>query len=320
MQLPTQEIDTKSLFGLSNKFSVHAFEAATETVPGIDSNYHFDATVTEAILLGFATGRRVFVHGSHGSGKSTHVEQVAARLNWPCVRVNLDGHISRSDLLGKDTVVLEDGKQITKFKPGILTWAMQNPVALVLDEYDAGRPDVMFVLQRVLEFEGKLTLPEENIVIEPHPAFRIFATANTIGLGDASGQYAGTQPINQAQLDRWHLVTELGHFSKETECAIVLDKVTALATESGRKFVADMVLFADLTRQSFQQGELSTFMSLRNLLTWAENCTYINNTAEAFRLSYLNRCDAPEKALLAEFYQRCFGENLMLHSASEIIY
>jgi cobaltochelatase CobS len=288
-----------------------AYSTVEEHVPEIDPDYLFDRDTTLAILAGFAKNRRVLVTGYHGTGKSTHIEQVAARLNWPCVRINLDSHVSRVDLVGKDAIVLRDGKQVTEFKDGILPWALQRNVALCFDEYDAGRPDVMFVIQRVLEVSGRLTLLDQSRVILPHPAFRLFATANTIGLGDTSGLYHGTQQINQGQMDRWSIVATLNYLAHDKEADIVLAKAKSYkATKEGRDTVNKMVRVADLTRNAFMAGDLSTVMSPRTVLTWAENAEIFNDVGFAFRLTFLNKCDELERALVAEFYQRCFGQEL----------
>ncbi len=279
-------------------------------VPPVDPDYLFDRNTTLAILAGFAFNRRVMVQGYHGTGKSTHIEQVAARLNWPLVRVNLDAHVSRIDLVGKDAIVLKDGKQITEFRDGILPWAVQNNIALVFDEYDAGRPDVMFVIQRVLESSGRLTLLDQNRVITPHPAFRLFATTNTIGLGDTSGLYHGTQQINQGQMDRWSIVTTLNYLPHDKEAGIVLAKAKSYRNEKGKKIVANMVRLADLTRSAFINGDLSTVMSPRTVITWAENAEIFGDLGFAFRLTFLNKCDELERPVVAEFYQRVFGEDL----------
>ncbi len=308
--LPDITVSAAQVFGLDIDMSVPAFSKADEYVPEIDDTYRFDRETTLALLAGFAFNRRVMIQGYHGTGKSTHVEQVAARLNWPCIRVNLDSHISRIDLIGKDAIVLKDGKQVTEFKEGILPWALQRPTALVFDEYDAGRPDVMFVIQRVLEVQGKMTLLDQNRVLHPHPAFRLFATTNTIGLGDTTGLYHGTQQINQGQMDRWNIVTTLNYLEHDTETGIVLAKCTAFDTEDGRETISNMVRVADLTRQAFMNGDLSTVMSPRTVLTWAENASIFNDVAFAFRLTFLNKCDELERATVAEFYQRCFGEEL----------
>ncbi len=279
-------------------------------MPDIDSTYKFDPDTTLAILAGFAYNRRVMIQGYHGTGKSTHIEQVASRLNWPAVRVNLDSHISRIDLIGKDAIKLKDGKQVTDFQEGILPWALRNPTAIVFDEYDAGRADVMFVIQRVLEVDGKLTLLDQNQVINPHPYFRIFATANTVGLGDTTGLYHGTQQINQGQMDRWSLVSTLNYLSIEAESAIVLAKNPHYNTESGRRTIKQMVTVADLSRTAFKNGDLSTVMSPRTVIAWAQNAEIFRNIGYAFRLSFLNKCDELERQTVAEFYQRCFDEEL----------
>jgi cobaltochelatase CobS len=290
---------------------VPAFTTADEHVPELDPDYLFDRETTLAILAGFAHNRRVMVTGYHGTGKSTHIEQVAARLNWPCVRVNLDSHVSRIDLVGKDAIVLKDGKQVTEFRDGILPWALQNNVALCFDEYDAGRPDVMFVIQRVLEVSGRLTLLDQNRVIRPHPAFRLFATANTVGLGDTSGLYHGTQQINQGQMDRWSIVATLNYLPHDAETNIVLAKVKTLqSTKEGRDAANKMVRVADLTRNAFMAGDLSTVMSPRTVITWAENAEIFGDIGFAFRLTFLNKCDELERPLVAEFYQRCLGKEL----------
>lgn len=303
---PDALCDTERAFNLTVPWPVPTFSLAEEHVPEADSAFRFVPEVVRAILMGFAHNRRVYVHGPHGSGKSSHIEQVAARLNWPCIRVNLDGHITRADLIGRDMVVLRDGQQVTEFVPGILVWALERPVALVFDEYDAGRPDVMFVIQRLLESQGRLTLLDQNRVITPHPAFRLFATANTAGQGDASGLYAGTQALNQAQMDRWHVVAELGYLPAAQEQAIVQARVPALAADQ----VQRMVTLAGLCRQAFRQGDLSSLVSLRTLVTWGENTGLLNDSAEAFRLAFLNRCDETERPLVAECYQRCFDAEL----------
>ena len=308
--LPDTTVSVSEVFGFESKLEVPAFKEKTEHVPDIDEDYLFDKQTTLAILAGFAHNRRVMISGYHGTGKSTHIEQVAARLNWPCVRINLDSHISRIDLIGKDAIVVEDGIQVTKFKEGILPWALQNNVALVFDEYDAGRPDVMFVIQRILEVSGKLTLLDQNKVIRPHPAFRLFATANTIGLGDTSGLYHGTQQINQGQMDRWSIVTTLNYLPHDNETEIILAKCKSYASEEGRQTISNMVRVADLTRNAFINGELSTVMSPRTVLTWAQNTEIFEDVGMAFRLSFLNKCDELERGLVAEFYQRCFGEDL----------
>ncbi|MBV8061861.1 MAG: cobaltochelatase subunit CobS [Alphaproteobacteria bacterium] len=309
-RLPDIELDVRKVFNIDSDMKVPAFSQSDEHVPNIDTAYRFDRDTTLAILAGFKHNRRVMVQGYHGTGKSTHIEQVAARLNWPCVRINLDSHISRIDLIGKDAIVLKEGKQVTEFREGLLPWALQHATALVFDEYDAGRPDVMFVIQRVLEVEGKLTLLDQNRVIHPHPSFRLFATANTVGLGDTTGLYHGTQQINQGQMDRWNIVTTLNYLPEDQECAIILAKVPDFANETGRQQVAAMVALANLTRRSFMQGDISTVMSPRTVISWAENAIIFDDVATAFRLSFLNKCDESERAAIAEFYQRCFNYEL----------
>jgi cobaltochelatase CobS len=307
---PTQDISVREVFGIDSDMVVKGFADRTSRVPDIDSTYKFDPDTTLAILAGFAYNRRVMIQGYHGTGKSTHIEQVASRLNWPAVRVNLDSHISRIDLIGKDAIKLKDGKQVTDFQEGILPWALRNPTAIVFDEYDAGRADVMFVIQRVLEVDGKLTLLDQNQVINPHPYFRIFATANTVGLGDTTGLYHGTQQINQGQMDRWSLVSTLNYLSVEAEAAIVLAKNPHYNTESGRRTIKQMVTVADLSRTAFKNGDLSTVMSPRTVIAWAQNAEIFRNIGYAFRLSFLNKCDELERQTVAEFYQRCFDEEL----------
>ena len=309
--LPDIRISARQVFGIDSNLEVPAFSQRSEHVPDLDPDYLFDRQTTLAILAGFAHNRRVMVTGYHGTGKSTHIEQVAARLNWPCVRVNLDSHVSRIDLVGKDAIVLKDGKQVTEFRDGILPWALQHNVALVFDEYDAGRPDVMFVIQRVLEVSGRLTLLDQNRVIRPHPAFRLFATANTVGLGDTSGLYHGTQQINQGQMDRWSIVATLNYLPHDAETNIVVAKVKSFAaTKEGRDAANKMVRVADLTRNAFMAGDLSTVMSPRTVITWAENAEIFGDVGFAFRLTFLNKCDELERPLVAEFYQRCFGKEL----------
>ena len=307
---PDTEVNARDVFGIDVDMMVPAFSAASDYVPNLDPNYQFDHDTTIAILAGFAHNRRVMVQGYHGTGKSTHIEQVAARLNWPCIRVNLDSHISRIDLIGKDAIVLRDGKQVTEFREGILPWALQNPVALVFDEYDAGRADVMFVIQRVLEVDGKLTLLDSNKVIHPNPHFRLFATANTVGLGDTTGLYHGTQQINQGQMDRWSIVSTLNYLPHDDEVGIVTAKVPQYADKSGAEQVAAMVRMADLTRKGFMAGDLSTVMSPRTVITWAENTAIFGDMTLAFRLTFLNKCDEVERPTVAEYYQRCFGIDL----------
>ena len=308
--IPDTTVSVREIFGFETDLEVPAFAERNEYVPDYDADYLFDKNTTLALLAGFAHNRRVMVQGYHGTGKSTHIEQVAARLNWPCVRVNLDSHVSRIDLVGKDAIVLRDGKQVTEFQEGILPWALQNPVALVFDEYDAGRPDVMFVIQRVLEVSGKLTLLDQNKVIRPHSGFRLFATTNTIGLGDTSGLYHGTQQINQGQMDRWNIVSTLNYLPHDRETDIVHAKAVGYDGTEGRDKIAAMVRVADLTRASFINGDISTVMSPRTVLTWAENATIFGDIGFAFRVTFLNKCDELERPTVAEFYQRCLGEDL----------
>ncbi|MEK9709716.1 MAG: cobaltochelatase subunit CobS [Alphaproteobacteria bacterium] len=310
LSAPDTEVNARDVFGIDVDMMIPAFSEASDYVPTHDPNYQFDHDTTIAILAGFAHNRRVMVQGYHGTGKSTHIEQVAARLNWPCIRVNLDSHISRIDLIGKDAIVLRDGKQVTEFREGILPWALQNPVALVFDEYDAGRADVMFVIQRVLEVDGKLTLLDSNKVIHPNPHFRLFATANTVGLGDTTGLYHGTQQINQGQMDRWSIVSTLNYLPHEDEVGIVTAKVRQYADKNGTEQVAAMVRMADLTRKGFMAGDLSTVMSPRTVITWAENAAIFGDMTLAFRLTFLNKCDEVERPTVAEYYQRCFGIDL----------
>ena len=307
---PDIRVSVRQLFAIDSDIQVPAFSRPTEFVPDVDEAYRFDRDTTLAILSGFAHNRRVIIQGYHGTGKSTHIEQVAARLNWPCIRVNLDSHISRIDLIGKDAIVLREGQQVTEFREGILPWALQSATALVFDEYDVGRPDVMFVIQRVLESDGKLTLLDLNKVVRPHPAFRLFATTNTVGLGDTTGLYHGTQQLNQGQMDRWNIVATLNYLAVEEEAAIVLAKVPTYDTEDGRKAVDAMVDLANLTRAAFVAGDLSTVMSPRTVITWAENAEIFGEVGFAFRLTFVNKCDEVERAAVAEFYQRCFGEEL----------
>ena len=313
--MPDKIISVRDTFNFDTDLTVPAYSTANEYVPEIDEDYLFNPETTLAILAGFAHNRRVMVSGFHGTGKSTHIEQVAARLKWPLVRINLDSHISRIDLVGKDAIVIKDGMQITEFREGILPWAYQHNVALVFDEYDAGRPDVMFVIQRVLESSGRLTLLDQARVLKPHPAFRLFATANTVGLGDTTGLYHGTQQINQAQMDRWSIIVQLNYLSHEQECGIVLSKNKSFNDPVGMKVISNMVRLADLTRNAFMAGDLSTVMSPRTVITWAENTTIFDDVGMAFRMTFLNKCDELERALVAEFYQRCFGEELPESSA-----
>ncbi len=308
--LPDVKVSVAQVFSIDSDLEVPAYSRKDENVPDLDPDYIFDRDTTLSILAGFAHNRRVMVTGYHGTGKSTHIEQVAARLNWPCIRINLDSHVSRIDLVGKDAIVLKDGQQITEFKDGILPWALQNNVALVFDEYDAGRPDVMFVIQRVLEVAGKLTLLDQKRVIRPHPAFRLFATANTVGLGDTSGLYHGTQQINQGQMDRWSIVATLNYLPHDREVDIVASKVKHYGDKNGRDTVNKMVRVADLTRNAFINGDISTVMSPRTVITWAENAEIFGDIAFAFRVTFLNKCDELERSLVAEFYQRAFGVEL----------
>jgi cobaltochelatase CobS len=309
--IPDTKYDVRKTFGIDVDWQVPGYADDTQNVPEVDKTYHFDPETTMAILAGFAHNRRVMVQGYHGTGKSTHIEQVAALLKWPCVRINLDSHVSRIDLLGKDMIVLKEGKQITEYVEGLLPWAIQNPVALVFDEYDAGRPDVMFVIQRVLESEGRLTLLDQNKVIRPHPAFRLFATANTVGLGDTTGLYHGTQQINQAQMDRWNIVAQLNYLEHDVETDIMLRKVPALQTAQGKELVSAMVQMADLTRSGFINGDLSTVMSPRTVLSWVENYTIFGDRDLSFRFAFMNKCDETEWPTLAEYYQRCFGVEIL---------
>jgi cobaltochelatase CobS len=310
LDAPDIKVSVRQTFGIDSDMEVPAFSEADAHVPALDEAYQFDRYTTLAILAGYAYNRRVMIQGYHGTGKSTHIEQVAARLNWPCIRVNLDSHISRIDLVGKDAIVLKDGKQITEFREGILPWSIQHPVSLVFDEYDAGRPDVMFVIQRILESDGKLTLLDQNRVIKPHDYFRVFSTTNTIGLGDTSGLYHGTQQINQGQMDRWNIVGTLNYLPHDDEVDIVVAKVPSYKNKKEKAKVDSMVEVADLTRSGFMNGDISTVMSPRTVITWAENVRIFGDMAFAFRVTFLNKCDEMERPLVAEFYQRCFGEEL----------
>jgi cobaltochelatase CobS len=316
--IPSVEIDVRKTFDIDVDMKVMAFKEPNEYVPTIDNSYKFDKNTTLAILAGFSHNRRVMIQGYHGSGKSTHIEQVAARLNWPCIRINLDSHISRIDLLGKDAITLKDGKQITEFKEGILPWALQTPTALVFDEYDAGRPDVMFVIQRVLEVEGKLTLLDQNKVISPHAGFRLFATANTVGLGDTSGLYHGTQQINQGQMDRWHIVSTLNYLDPDLELKVVPSKVPSLDTKEGLNIAKNMISVANLSRQGFANGDISTLMSPRTVISWAENYQIFNDLNKSFEITFLNKCDETERVIIAEYYQRCFDSESVDSIAEEI--
>ncbi len=317
LDVPDLSISVRQTFGIDSDMKVPAFSESEEHVPDIDGAYQFDHDTSLAILSGFAYNRRVMIQGYHGTGKSTHIEQVAARLNWPCIRINLDSHISRIDLVGKDAIVLRDGKQVTEFREGMLPWAIQHPIAMVFDEYDAGRPDVMFVIQRVLEVEGKLTLLDQNRVMTPHPYFRLFSTTNTIGLGDTTGLYHGTQQINQGQMDRWNVVATLNYLHHDDEVKIVLSKVPSYDTKKGRETIGTMVEMADLTRSGFVNGDISTVMSPRTVINWAENTDIFRDKGFAFRLTFLNKCDELERPVVAEYYQRCFGEELP-ESASRV--
>ncbi len=308
--VPNIKLSVKQTFGIDSDFEVKAFEKKNEFVPEIDKNYKFDKDTTIAILSGFSFNKRVLVQGYHGTGKSTHIEQIAARLNWPCIRVNLDSHISRIDLIGKDAIKLKDGKQVTEFQEGILPWSIQNPVALVFDEYDAGRPDVMFVIQRILESEGSFTLLDKNKVIKQNQYFRLFATSNTVGLGDTSGLYHGTQQINQGQMDRWNIVTTLNYLSLENEMEIILAKNKSYNNSHGKEKISNMIKVATLTRKGFRAGDISTVMSPRTVLHWADNAEIFKNFGYAFRVTFLNKCDESEKTIISEYYQRCFGEDL----------
>ena len=308
--MPDMKVSVRQLFGIDTDLQAPAYSKASDHVPDVDSDYVFNRDVTLAILAGFKYNRRVMVQGYHGTGKSTHIEQVAARLNWPCIRINLDSHVSRIDLIGKDAIVLKDGKQVTEFREGMLPYCLQSNTALCFDEYDAGRPDVMFVIQRVLEASGRLTLLDQSKVIKPHPSFRLFATANTVGLGDTTGLYHGTQQINQGQMDRWSIVTTLNYLPHDKEVDIVLSKAKHYRTEEGRDIVNKMVRVADLTRNAFMNGDISTVMSPRTVIIWAENAEIFNDIGFAFRLTFLNKCDELERPIVAEFYQRCFGVEL----------
>ena len=307
---PDIKLSVNQTFGFESDMEVDAFSEKSEYVPEIDKSYKFDKETTLAVLSGFAFNKRVLVQGYHGTGKSTHIEQIAARLNWPCIRINLDSHVSRIDLIGKDSIVIKDGKQVTEFKEGILPWSIQNPVALVFDEYDAGRPDVMFVIQRVLEAEGNFTLLDKNKVIKQNKFFRLFATSNTVGLGDTTGLYHGTQQINQGQMDRWNIVTTLNYLGLEKEMEIILSKNKNLNNAKGKEKVSNMIKVATLTRKGFMAGDISTVMSPRTVLHWAENSDIFKDTGYAFRVTFLNKCDDVEKNIIAEYYQRCFGEDL----------
>jgi len=316
---PDIQLDVGQMFDIDVDMKVPGFSEPNEYVPIIDEAYRFDKNTTLAILAGFSHNRRVMIQGYHGSGKSTHIEQIAARLNWPCVRVNLDSHISRIDLLGKDAITIKDGKQITEFREGILPWALQSPTALVFDEYDAGRPDVMFVIQRVLEVEGKLTLLDQNKVISPHPSFRLFSTANTVGLGDTSGLYHGTQQINQGQMDRWHIVSTLNYLDPELELKVVLAKVPSMDNKKGIEEAKNMISIANLSRQGFANGDISTLMSPRTVISWAENNHIYRDLNKSFEITFLNKCDETERVIIAEYYQRCFNAEIEGSVAEDLI-
>ncbi|HIF61555.1 MAG TPA: cobaltochelatase subunit CobS [Candidatus Pelagibacter sp.] len=307
---PDIKISVNQIFGIETDMKVDAFSKKNEFVPEVDSNYKFDRDTTLAIVSGFSFNKRVLIQGYHGTGKSTHIEQVAARLNWPCIRVNLDSHISRIDLIGKDAIIIKEGKQITEFKEGILPWSIQNPIALVFDEYDAGRPDVMFVIQRVLENDGSFTLLDKNKVLKQHPFFRLFATTNTVGLGDTTGLYQGTQQINQGQMDRWNIVTTLNYLKFDKELEIIISKAKNFNSKEGKETISNMIKVADLTRKGFVNGDISTVMSPRTVLFWSENAGIFKDVGYAFRVTFLNKCDELEKSIIAEYYQRCFGEEL----------
>ena len=303
---PNNKVEVSKVFNINTKMLTKGFEEKTEWVPEIDEGYIFDKDTTLSILAGFNHNRRVMVQGFHGTGKSTHIEQIAARLNWPCVRINLDSHISRIDLLGKDVIKLKDGKQITEFQEGMLPWSIQNPVALVFDEYDAGRPDVMFVIQRILEVEGRLTLLDQNKVIKPHPSFRLFATTNTVGLGDVTGLYHGTQQINQGQMDRWHILSSLNYLDENQELKVVLSKVNEFDSNKNKEILKNMIKLANLTRNGFENGDISILMSPRTVISWAQNYKIFKDVVDSFKLTFLNKCDELEKPIIAEYFQRCF--------------
>jgi len=303
---PNHKVEVAKVFNIDTKMTAKGFEEKTDWVPEIDEGYIFDKDTTLSILAGFNHNRRVMVQGFHGTGKSTHIEQIAARLNWPCVRINLDSHISRIDLLGKDAIKLRDGKQITEFQEGMLPWSIQNPVALVFDEYDAGRPDVMFVIQRILEVEGKLTLLDQNKVIKPHPSFRLFATTNTVGLGDVTGLYHGTQQINQGQMDRWHILSSLNYLDENQELKVVLSKVNEFNSNKNKEILKNMIKLANLTRNGFENGDISILMSPRTVISWAQNYKIFKDIIDSFKLTFLNKCDDLEKPIIVEYFQRCF--------------
>ncbi len=309
-QEPDARVSVRKLFAIDSDMQVMAFAEPADLVPELDPDYHFNAEVTLAILAGFTHNRRVMLQGLHGTGKSTHIEQVAARLNWPCMRVNLDGHISRLDLVGKDAIVIRDDRQVTEFQEGIVPWSLQRPIALIFDEYDAGRADVMFVIQRLLERDGKFTLIDQNRVLTPHPYFRLFATANTVGLGNSSGLYHGTQLLNHGQIDRWNIVATLNYLSTEEEMAIVQARVPEFSSERQMRQLKSMVAMATMTREGFVVGDLSTLMSPRTVISWAENTLIFNDHVLAFKFSFLNKCEEDEHPIIAEYFQRCFNEEL----------
>ena len=309
---PDHKFDVSKTFGINSKLSVRGFKNKTDWVPEIDASYVFDKKTTLSILAGFEPNRRVMVQGFHGTGKSTHIEQIAARLNWPCVRINLDSHISRIDLLGKDAIKLNDGKQVTEFQEGLLPWSIQNPVALVFDEYDAGRPDVMFVIQRILEVEGKLTLLDQNQVLNPHNSFRLFATTNTVGLGDMTGLYHGTQQINQGQMDRWHILATLNYLDPSQEYKVIISKLGNLKGAKNQEMIKNMVKLANLTRVGFANGDISTLMSPRTVISWAQNFKIFKDLVDSFKLTFLNKCDDIEKSIISEYFQRCFDLEIEL--------
>ncbi len=313
---PDRLVSARTVFGIDSDLQVPAFSEPGAHVPEVDLAYRFNPDVTLALLAGFSHNRRVMLQGLHGTGKSSHVEQVAARLNWPCIRINLDGHVSRLDLVGRDAVVLREGRQVTEFQEGIVPWALQRPVALVFDEYDAGRPDVMFVIQRLLERDGRFTLLDQNRVLTPHPAFRLFATANTVGLGNLNGLYHGAQRLNHAQIDRWNIVAALNYLPPAEEAAIITARVPALGDEAGQALVLRMVTLAGLTRKGFEAGDLSTLMSPRTVITWAENLSLFKDVAQALRLSFVNKCDVAEQPVVAEYFQRCFDRDMPLDAAA----
>ena len=303
---PDAKIDVAKVFNIDSDLVVRGYKDKTDWVPQVDESYVFDKDTTLSILAGFEHNRRVMVQGFHGTGKSTHIEQIAARLNWPCVRINLDSHISRIDLLGKDAIKLNDGKQITEFQEGLLPWSIQNPVALVFDEYDAGRPDVMFVIQRILEVEGKLTLLDQNKILEPHSSFRLFATTNTVGLGDMTGLYHGTQQINQGQMDRWHVLSTLNYLDPNQEFKVVVSKMADFKNAKNQEILKNMIKLANLTRNGFANGDISILMSPRTVISWAQNFKIFKDVASSFKLTFLNKCDDMEKPIISEYFQRCF--------------